>query len=67
MKLPKKGSPSRATSRLVVKTTDRGKACGVAFTSWEDLQVEEDTGQGTMGTTMSLVRGSLVNSHLDSY
>ncbi|WMV24077.1 hypothetical protein MTR67_017462 [Solanum verrucosum] len=31
---PKVGSPSRATSQPVVKTTALGKARGVAFTSW---------------------------------
>ncbi|WMV59214.1 hypothetical protein MTR67_052599 [Solanum verrucosum] len=69
MKMPKEGSPSRATSRLVVKTTDRGKAHGVAFTLWEACQVGEATGQGTTGTTTSRgaweglpSRGFVVNS-----
>ncbi|WMV09040.1 hypothetical protein MTR67_002425 [Solanum verrucosum] len=56
-RLPRKGSPSQATSQLVVKTTDRGKARGVALASWEACQVGEATGQGTTGTTMS--RGAL--------
>ncbi|WMV33797.1 hypothetical protein MTR67_027182, partial [Solanum verrucosum] len=43
VRLPKGGSPSRATSRLVVKATDRGKARGIAFTTWEPCQVEEAT------------------------
>ncbi|WMV45301.1 hypothetical protein MTR67_038686 [Solanum verrucosum] len=48
--LPQKGSPSRATSRLVVKTTARGKARGVSFTLCGVFQVNIATGQGTTGT-----------------
>ncbi|WMV58657.1 hypothetical protein MTR67_052042 [Solanum verrucosum] len=33
MNCPSKGSPSRATSRLVVTNTDRGKVRGVALAS----------------------------------
>ncbi|WMV58656.1 hypothetical protein MTR67_052041 [Solanum verrucosum] len=53
MNFPSKGSPSRATSRLVVKTTDRGKARGVALASWGLVKLGEVTGQGTTGTTTS--------------
>ncbi|WMV38060.1 hypothetical protein MTR67_031445 [Solanum verrucosum] len=48
-RLPRKDS--RATSRLMVKTTDNGKARGVSLVSWEACKVGEATGQGTMGTT----------------
>uniref|UniRef100_M1DHU0 Uncharacterized protein n=1 Tax=Solanum tuberosum TaxID=4113 RepID=M1DHU0_SOLTU len=57
---PKEGSPSRATSRLVLMTMDSGNARGVAFTTWEVWQVEGATGQGTTGTTMG--RGALDGS-----
>ncbi|KAG5590550.1 hypothetical protein H5410_041064 [Solanum commersonii] len=45
------GSPSRATSRQVVKTKARGKACGDAFISLRPRQGGLDTGPWTMSRT----------------
>uniref|UniRef100_M1DFD1 Uncharacterized protein n=1 Tax=Solanum tuberosum TaxID=4113 RepID=M1DFD1_SOLTU len=55
--LPNKGT---ATSRLVVKTTDSGKARGVAFTTWGLAKSREPIDQGTSGTTTR--RGALDGS-----
>ncbi|KAG5590059.1 hypothetical protein H5410_040573 [Solanum commersonii] len=60
LSLPQEGSPSRATLRLVVRTTSRGKACGVSFTLWGWYQGSIATGQGTMGTFTG--RGALDGS-----
>ncbi|WMV50224.1 hypothetical protein MTR67_043609, partial [Solanum verrucosum] len=57
---PKEGSPSRAISKQVVKTTNCGKTREVAFTSWEVWQAEGAIGQGTSGTTTG--RGALDGS-----
>uniref|UniRef100_M1D858 Uncharacterized protein n=1 Tax=Solanum tuberosum TaxID=4113 RepID=M1D858_SOLTU len=48
---PSQGYPSRANSRIVVKTTNRGKTRGVALASWGHVSLREVTGQGTTGTT----------------
>ncbi|WMV08486.1 hypothetical protein MTR67_001871 [Solanum verrucosum] len=55
--VPSQGTPSRATSRLVVLTTGHGKARGVALDWWELCKVEEATASKTKGTTTS--HGSL--------
>ncbi|WMV29704.1 hypothetical protein MTR67_023089 [Solanum verrucosum] len=54
--VPSQGTPSRATSRLMVITTGRGMARRVALAWWEMLQVEGTTVPKFMGTTTS--RGS---------
>ncbi|WMV08810.1 hypothetical protein MTR67_002195 [Solanum verrucosum] len=59
-KCPSQRFPSRATSQLVVMTTDHGKARGVALDSWENCQVGGATGKGTTGTTTG--RGALDGS-----
>lgn len=51
------GSPSRATSRLVVMTMGHGKARGVALALWEVFQDEWAVSQGTTCTATS--RGAL--------
>ncbi|WMV58606.1 hypothetical protein MTR67_051991 [Solanum verrucosum] len=56
-KVPRQGSPSRATSRLMVMTTGHRKARGVALASWELDEVEGATAPNTTGTTTS--RGAL--------
>uniref|UniRef100_M1DLE0 Integrase core domain containing protein n=1 Tax=Solanum tuberosum TaxID=4113 RepID=M1DLE0_SOLTU len=56
-KVPSKGSPSRATLRLMVMTTGHGTARGVTLDWWELCKVEGATALKTMGTTTS--RGTL--------
>ncbi|WMV50265.1 hypothetical protein MTR67_043650 [Solanum verrucosum] len=56
-KVPSEGSPSRATSRLVVVTTGHRKAREVALVWWELCKVEGATASKTTGTTTS--RGAL--------
>ncbi|WMV46616.1 hypothetical protein MTR67_040001 [Solanum verrucosum] len=46
---PKEGSPSQAISELVVKSTARGKARGVACTLWGLVSSSIATRQGTTG------------------
>uniref|UniRef100_M1DZE6 Uncharacterized protein n=1 Tax=Solanum tuberosum TaxID=4113 RepID=M1DZE6_SOLTU len=58
---PSQGSPPRATSWIVVMTTDHGKAHGVSLASWDMCQVRRSPGQGTTGTTTS--RGALDESY----
>ncbi|WMV45569.1 hypothetical protein MTR67_038957 [Solanum verrucosum] len=51
--VPRQGTPSRATSRLVVLTTDHGKARWVALVWGEFGLVEGTTFPKSTGTTTS--------------